>query len=120
VWTSTARRRQSSLDGELLKIVFHNVLLNGAHAMNGRGRIHVAVTAADGTCLIAFGDAGTGILPEVRDKVFNPFFTTKARGAGLGLPTAKRLVDAHSGDISITHPPEGGTTVLVRLPAGTA
>ena len=104
-------------DAELLKIVFVNLLVNGAHAMHGRGTIHVSLAAIDGTCQIAFTDSGPGIPSGVREKIFAPFFTTKARGSGLGLPTAKRLIEAHRGSISIECPPEGGTTVVVRLPA---
>ena len=103
-------------DAEMLKIVFHNLLINGAHAMKGRGRIRVAVETVDTSCQIAFIDGGPGIPPEVREKIFTPFFTTKSRGSGLGLPTAKRLVEAHHGQIAIDCPPAGGTTVVVRLP----
>jgi len=105
-------------DPELLKIVFMNLLVNGAHAMKGRGTIRVSLATLDGMCQIAFTDSGPGIPLEVREKIFTPFFTTKSRGSGLGLPTAKRLVEAHHGDISIACPPGGGTTVTVRLPAG--
>jgi signal transduction histidine kinase len=103
-------------DAEMLRIVFQNVLVNGAHAMEGRGRIRVAVNTVDATCQIAFTDQGPGIPPDIRDKIFTPFFTTKSRGSGLGLPTAKRLIEAHEGDISIDCPTTGGTTVVVRLP----
>jgi two-component system sensor kinase FixL len=103
-------------DPEMLKIVFQNLLINGAHAMQGKGRIRVAIDTVDTMCQIAFSDEGPGIPPEVRDKVFTPFFTTKSRGSGLGLPTAKRFVEAHNGQIAIDCPPDGGTTVVVRLP----
>jgi signal transduction histidine kinase len=76
----------------------------------------VAVSALDRTCQIAFVDRGPGIPLAIRSKVFTPFFTTKARGSGLGLPTAKRLVEAHNGELIIECPPSGGTAVLVRLP----
>jgi signal transduction histidine kinase len=99
-----------------LKIVFHNVLVNGAHAMKGAGRIRVDVKAVDGSCHIAFADSGPGIPAEIRDKIFTPFFTTKSRGSGLGLPTAKRLIEAQNGEISIECPASGGTTVTIRLP----
>ena len=103
-------------DAEMLKIVFQNLLVNAAHAMQGHGRILVAVKVQDGTCRIAFTDAGPGIPPDIREKIFTPFFTTKSRGTGLGLPTAKRIVEAHQGRISIDFPPAGGTTVVVQLP----
>jgi signal transduction histidine kinase len=53
---------------------------------------------------------------EVRDKAFDAFFTTKHRGTGLGLPIARRVVEAHGGDIDISTPDGGGTVVSIRLP----
>jgi len=103
-------------DPEMLKIVFQNLLINGAHAMQGQGRIHVAIDEVNTMCQIAFSDAGPGIPDDVREKVFTPFFTTKSRGSGLGLPTAKRFIEAHNGQIVIDCPPAGGTTVVVRIP----
>jgi two-component system NtrC family sensor kinase len=102
----------------MLKVVFQNLLINGAHAMQGKGTIRVAVRADNGTCHIAFVDRGPGIPSDILEKIFVPFFTTKSRGSGLGLPTAKRLIEAHGGSIVIESPPGGGTTVTVRLPAG--
>jgi signal transduction histidine kinase len=107
-------------DAEMLRIVFQNLLINGGHAMKGKGRIRVAVDTIDSTCQIAFSDAGPGIPNEIREKIFTPFFTTKARGSGLGLPTAKRFIEAHNGQIAIEFPPAGGTTVVIRLPMDTA
>ncbi len=106
-------------DADLLKIVFVNLLVNGAHAMQGRGTIRVSLATKADTCQIAFADDGPGISSDVREKIFTPFFTTKARGSGLGLPTAKRLIEAHRGNITIACPTTGGTIVTVELP-GTA
>ena len=103
-------------DPDMLRVVFQNLLINSAHAMQGKGTIRVAVELVDGTCQIAFADGGPGIAPEVRQKIFTPFFTTKSRGTGLGLPTVKRFIEAHSGQIEIDCPEAGGTTVLIRLP----
>jgi len=103
-------------DPELLKIVFQNLLINGAHAMAGRGELHVRLTGNGQLSAVAFTDHGPGIPAEIRDKVFTPFFTTKVRGTGLGLPTAKRLVEAQGGTIAVECPPDGGTTVLVQVP----
>jgi two-component system sensor kinase FixL len=104
-------------DGELLKIVIQNLLLNSAHALQGRGTIRVTVTSTDRGCRIEVADNGPGIPPEVRAKLFTPFFTTKARGTGLGLSTARRFVEAHGGTIAVNCPPEGGTTVTLDIPA---
>jgi len=104
-------------DAELLKIAFLNVLVNGAHAMEGQGVIRVSIGTAGGVCRIAFHDGGPGIPADIRDKIFTPFFTTKSKGTGLGLSTTKRLIAAHSGRIEVECPPGDGTIVTVQLPA---
>jgi two-component system sensor kinase FixL len=103
-------------DPELLKIVFHNLLINGAHAMGGNGELRVVLEAIDRRVSVSFADRGPGIPAEIREKIFTPFFTTKVRGTGLGLPTAKRLVEAQRGSIAVNCPTEGGTTVTIHLP----
>jgi len=103
-------------DSAMLTMIVQNLLLNGVHAMHGRGRIRVGVDSNDKWCRIAIADNGPGIPIEIRDKIFIPFFTTKSRGTGLGLPTSKRFIEAHNGNISIDCPPEGGTTVTIQLP----
>jgi two-component system sensor kinase FixL len=107
-------------DPDLLRIVFVNLLVNSAHAMQGSGVIRVSVTNAGPFCQVAFQDSGPGIPSDIRDKVFTPFFTTKSKGTGLGLTTVKRLIDAHTGHVDIHCPPAGGTIVTVQLPAETA
>jgi signal transduction histidine kinase len=104
-------------DAELLKIVFVNLLVNAAQAMEGRGSIRVSVKAVNGMCEVSVQDSGPGISQDIRDKILTPFFTTKARGTGLGLSTAKSLVEAHEGRIIIDCPPTGGTAVTIQLPA---
>ena len=103
-------------DAELLKIVFVNLLMNAAHAMQGSGTIQVSLTSIVDMCQIAFADEGPGIPADVLEKIFTPFFTTKARGSGLGLPTVRRLIEAHQGTISIACPSDGGTVVTIQLP----
>lgn len=108
---------QVSGDPELLKIVLHNLFTNAAQAIHGTGTITVTLARHDDQCRIVVRDSGPGIPDAVLEQVFTPFFTTKARGTGLGLPTAKRIVEAHSGSIAIACPIGGGTAVTIDLPA---
>jgi len=105
-----------SVDPAQFQRAFLNLLINAGQAMNGRGRIEVAISTRDGRCEIAVRDGGAGISPEVRERIFEPFFTTKHRGTGLGLPTAKRIIERHGGSLGIECPSGGGTIVRVSLP----
>ena len=104
------------VDAEMLRIIFHNLLVNAAQAMHGDGIVRVVVQSIDGDCRVSVTDDGPGIPAELHEQVFVPFFTTKSRGTGLGLPTARRLVEAHGGSIGIESEATG-TTVTVTLPA---
>lgn len=103
-------------DAEQLQLVLVNLFLNAAQATHNQGQVRVEVSSDDGMCRIAIADNGPGISEEVRARIFEPFFTTKHRGTGLGLPTAKRVVERHGGSIDIHCPPGGGTVVTVSLP----
>ena len=107
---------QVMADADLLKIIVQNLFINAAQAMQGQGAVRVSLEPLNGKCRVTSSDTGPGIPHEVRERMFRPFFTTKARGTGLGLSTAKRLVEAHAGSIGVDCPPGGGTTVEVRLP----
>ena len=111
--------------------VFANLLINAYEALEGRGRIvisaTVATTAAEGallpdgqlpveTVVVDITDDGPGMTPEVADKIFNPFFTTKAQGSGLGLAIVRKIVDAHEGRIDMTTTDGRGTRFRVTLP----
>jgi two-component system sensor kinase FixL len=106
-------------DANLLTIVFENLLINSAQAMQGRGRITVTLAADDGFHHVTIADTGPGIPQEIRANLFRPFKTTKARGTGLGMATAKRLVELHGGRVEVA-PPGAGTTIIVHLPSGNA
>jgi two-component system sensor kinase FixL len=103
-------------DREMLQVVFQNILMNAAQAMEGQGRIDVTIANANGRCRVAIADRGPGMPDDVREKAFDAFFTTKHRGTGLGLAIAKRVVEAHGGAMQIDVPQEGGTTISVDLP----
>jgi len=107
---------QVCADPELLKITLQNLLLNAAQAMHGRGRLEVELGHSGRFVYVEVTDAGPGISADDRDRVFTPFFTTKARGTGLGLATVKRIAEAHGGDISIAQTSSTGTTMRLTLP----
>ncbi len=104
-------------DAEKLQAVFQNILLNAAQAMRGAGAIRIGVSRRDDAWVVVIADRGPGMPPDVREQAFTAFFTTKHRGTGLGLPIAKRIIDAHLGSITIETPAEGGTAVSLTLPA---
>ena len=104
-------------DADQLRIVLTNLVLNAAQAMNHAGRIDIEVGSNDeGRCEINVADSGPGIPAELRERVFEPFFTTKHRGTGLGLPTARRIVEAHGGQLELAESTSGGTLVRITLP----
>jgi two-component system sensor kinase FixL len=104
-------------DPSLMTIVFQNLLINSAQAMHGAGEVTVTIEASDAWHRVDIIDRGPGIHPDIRAVLFRPFKTTKARGTGLGMATAKRLVELHEGRISVDCPADGGTTVSVELPS---
>ena len=106
-----------NVDAEQLRLAVQNVLMNAVQAMNGQGAIHVDITRHDGEWTISMADTGPGMPPEVKEKVFEPFFTTRSRGTGLGLPIARRVVEAHGGRVGIETPATGGTVVSLSIPA---
>ena len=103
------------LDAAQLQVALFNLLLNAAEAVNGQGRVEVRVETTDEWCEIAVGDDGPGFDAEIRDKLCEPFFTTKHRGSGLGLATAKRVVEMHHGMLT-AESGDGGAVMLIRLP----
>ncbi len=114
--TVSGARPVVQMDLEQMRTVFLNLLLNAAQASGASGRVNVTIAVDDLSAAIAIADDGPGIPADVLPKVFEPFFTTKHRGTGLGLPTARRVVERHRGTIDIDCPPSGGTIVTVTLP----
>lgn len=106
----------ADLDPEAMQRAFLNVLQNAAQAMNGSGRIRITLVADDHRCRIEIADNGPGIPAEARERLFDPFFTTRHGGTGLGLAITRRAVQQHHGSISIESAPGEGTTVVVSLP----
>jgi len=103
-------------DAEMVRATILNLLINAAQAMNGQGRIRITMTPRRNAIALAVRDSGPGIPAEIRLQVLEPFFTTKARGGGLGLPIAKRTAELHGGSLEVDCPPDGGTLVTLELP----
>ena len=104
------------VDRAQMHVVFLNLLLNAAQAMGLEGEIDVGIAAAHGECKVTVADRGPGIAPALCEKVFQPFFSTKSRGAGLGLATARRIVESHGGSLTARPRDGGGTALAVVLP----
>ena len=109
-----------TIDPLLLGQALLNLLLNAAEAIEGGGDVTVrfAPPAADSDVRqfhLVVTDAGAGIPPQVLDRIFNPFFTTKDAGTGLGLSIVHRIVEAHEGTITATNEPGGGARFEIRV-----
>jgi PAS domain S-box-containing protein len=102
-------------DVDQLRLLFTNLSINAAQAAGPSGHVSFDARREGDTCVVEVGDDGPGVPPDVLARVFEPFFTTKHRGTGLGLPTAKRIVEAHGGDITLRGRPGGGTLARVTL-----
>jgi two-component system, NtrC family, sensor kinase len=105
------------VDGDQLRQVAINLILNAGSAMQKGGRLVVSSTLGeDGFVSLKFCDNGAGIPQEHMEKIFEPFFTTRVKGTGLGLAITKQIIEQHHGKISIESEIGHGTTVEVRLP----
>jgi two-component system, NtrC family, sensor histidine kinase HydH len=109
------------LDRQLMERVLYNLLLNAAQASPPRGSVTVKTRQAgdteDGSTVeIAVIDRGAGIAPKDRESIFNPFFTTKSSGVGLGLAIVSKIVDEHGGQITVESEPGAGSVFRVLLP----
>jgi len=104
------------LDGQLIERVLYNLLLNAAQASPPEGTVTVKTRLLDGTIEISVIDRGPGIDPKHLESIFNPFFTTKSTGVGLGLAIVSKLVDEHGGKIVVESAPGAGSVFRVYLP----
>jgi signal transduction histidine kinase len=103
-------------DAELMERVFYNLILNAVQASPPGGAVSVKTRAGADRVEIAVIDRGVGIEPAQRDSIFNPFFTTKPEGVGLGLAIVSKIVDEHGGKITVESEPGKGSIFHVVLP----
>ena len=105
------------MDADRTAQVVYNIAANARDAMPCGGRFTVTCAENEGLVELRFADTGPGVPEELRDRIFEPFFTHgKREGAGLGLSIARRIVDEHGGDLSIESRNEEGATFVVTLP----
>jgi signal transduction histidine kinase len=112
----TEKTLTAKIDRNLMEQVLLNLVLNAVEASSSGGKILVTCTSHKNNAVIEINDTGEGIPEAIKDKVFNPFFTTKTKGSGLGLAIAYQCVQAHMGSIDIIDHPGQGTRVRIKLP----
>jgi len=104
-------------DREQLRVAFQNIVNNAVEAMDGKGMLTATVRkTVAGRAEVSFADTGPGIAPENLVRIFEPLFSTKATGIGLGLSIVKMIVDKHRGAIEAKSEPEEGATIVICLP----
>lgn len=106
------------IDPEQFKQVFLNILINSIQAMENTGDITIEslLDREQGKVLLHFSDTGTGIHEDKLEKVFDPFYTSKKEGTGLGMAVVQRIVTAHNGDVYLQNIPSGGLKVTIQIP----
>jgi PAS domain S-box-containing protein len=104
------------IDADLVKQAILNIVLNGVQAMPEGGKLRIATRRDGDGALITIRDQGPGIPTDIRDKVFNLYFTTKKGGSGIGLAMAYRVVQLHHGSVEFSSVDGHGTTFYLRLP----
>jgi len=102
--------------GEQIKQALLNLVLNALQAMPTGGTLKVSVSRMPGEIRIQVRDTGPGIAPENRERIFNPFVTTRESGTGLGLAITQRIIQGHDGRILLDSPPGQGACFTVCLP----
>ena len=115
--------RESIEDGDFrfdgdpakLKIALRNLLTNAIESIRGRGEIRVGLARRKGFLVVTIEDTGVGIERDVLGRIFEPYFSTKDVGTGLGLPIAKKIIEDHRGTIEIASEPKKGTKITIRF-----
>jgi len=103
-------------DSAMLYQAFLNILINALQSMQTGGKINVEINSSDSLVLIAVQDEGDGIPEDLLEKIWDPFFTTKEKGTGLGLGIVKNIIESHGGTVKIENRSSGGAQVTLGLP----
>lgn len=116
-WDFPVRGLAALGDRSQLGIVFSNLIRNARDAMPDGGTLRLGALSNDGNVAITFQDSGKGISPEQIPYIFEPLYSTKAKGIGLGLSISRDIVERHHGALTVSSEPQVGTTFTVQLPA---
>lgn len=108
--------KKAMVDPYQIRQAFSNLILNAYQSMDGGGKLTVASREEGRFIEVEFRDTGCGIKEEDHERIFDPLFTTKARGIGLGLAVTQGIIDRHDGQIKLKSEVAKGTTFIVRLP----
>ena len=103
-------------DRDLIQQAVLNVVVNGVEAMKNGGLLRIGVWQFGDECCLSVSDEGAGIPPEIREKIFHLYYSTKGKGSGIGLAMTFRVVQLHNGTIDFTSEPGKGTTFRLRFP----
>jgi len=103
------------IDTNLIKQAMLNILINAVQAMDSGGELLMKLTATDETAVLDIIDTGPGIAPDRLGVIFQPYFSTKSNGSGLGLSTARRILREHGGSIHVESEPGKGTRFILKL-----
>jgi signal transduction histidine kinase len=107
---------QFEADADRLQQVIINIIKNAIEASPEKGEIRIETACGGSNIAVRITDSGPGILVEDRERIFEPFFSKKQDGTGLGLCISQRIVDQHGGSIYVEDVPQGGTTFVIELP----
>src|SRR5205807_10447100 len=104
------------VDPGLLRRAFTNIITIALQAMHDGGKLKIRAWTSHNIAAVSFQETGIDIPEDVKAKMFNPLFTTREKGVGLGLAVTKRLIEAHKGEIKVFSKVGEGTTLTVELP----
>jgi signal transduction histidine kinase len=103
-------------DKSKIKIAFRNIFINAIEAIRGRGEIEIRLRAEKENLVVVIRDSGIGMAKDLVERIFDPYFSTKDVGTGLGLPIAKKIVEDHGGTIRVESEVQKGTVITISLP----
>jgi signal transduction histidine kinase len=110
----------ANVDADLLKQAVINIIQNGAQAMPDGGRLRVVLEDDKKNAVLRIADEGTGVPDEIRDKIFDLYFTTKSEGSGIGLAMTYRILQLHHGAVEVESKVNRGTEFVLRIPLASA